>query len=69
MHVKLKTWNECIKANFYGRDVPCDMYCNAVTVLKIDSVYNQSKNYHPQVHIKDCKYINAESQQCYLCSD
>ena len=35
---KLKTWNESIKSNFHGQDVPYDMYCNATAVLKIDSV-------------------------------
>ena len=51
MHGKLKTWKERIKTNFHGQDVPYDMYCNATTVLKIESVYKQSKNYHPQVHV------------------
>ena len=40
---KLKTWKEHIKTNFYGQDVPYDMYCNATAVLKIDSVYKQAK--------------------------
>ena len=45
------------------------MYCNGKIVLKIDSVYKQSKNYHPQVYVKECKKINAESQQCSRFSD
>ena len=47
MHGKLKTWKERIKTNFHGKDVPYDMYCNATALLKIDSVYKQSKSYHP----------------------
>ena len=47
IHSKLKTWKEHIKTNFYGQDVPYDMYCNATAVLKIESVYKQGKNYHP----------------------
>ena len=43
IHSKLKTWKEHIKTNFYGQDVPHDMYCNAMAVLKIDSVYKQAK--------------------------
>ena len=43
IHSKLKTWKEHIKTNFYGQDVPYDMYCNAMAVLKIDSVYKQAK--------------------------
>ena len=51
MHGKLKTWKERIMTNFHGQDVPYDMYCNATTVLKIESVYKQSKIYHPQVYV------------------
>ena len=45
------------------------MYCNATAVLKIDSVYKQGKNYHPQVYVEECKYTDAESQQCNMFSD
>ena len=62
-------WKECIKTNFYGQYVPYDMYCNATAVLKIDSVYKQSKNYHPQVYVEECKYTDGESQQCNMLSD
>ena len=41
------------------------MYCNVTAVLKIASVYKQSKNYH----VEECKYIDAESQQCSMLSD
>ena len=66
---KLKTWKERIKTNFHGQDVPYDMYCNATAVLKIDSVYKQGKNYHPQVYVEECKYTDAENQQCNILSD
>ena len=46
MHGKLKKWKERSKTNFHGQDVPYDMYCNATAVLKIDSAFKQSKNYH-----------------------
>ena len=69
VHSKLKTWKEHIKTNFYGQDVPYDMYCNATAVLKIDSVYKQGKNYHPQVYVEECKYADAEKQQCNVLSD
>ena len=48
VHGKLKMWKKRIKMNFHGQDVPYDMYCNATAMLKIDSVYKQGKNYHPQ---------------------
>ena len=57
-------WKERIKTNFYGQDVPYNIYCNATAVLKIDSVYKQGKNYHPQR-----KHTNAENQQCTMLSD
>ena len=66
---KLKTWKERIKTNFYGQDVPYDMYCNATAVLKIDSVYKQNKNYHPQVYVEECKCTDAEKKQCNMLSD
>ena len=69
VHGKLKTWKERIKINFHGQDVPYDMYCNATAVLKIDSIYKQGKNYHPQVYVEECEYIDAENQQCKMLSE
>ena len=66
---KLKTWKERIKTNFHGQDVPYNMHCNATAVLKIDSVYKQGKNYHPQVYVEECKYTDAENQQRNMLSD
>ena len=60
-HSKLKMWKEQIKKNFHGQDVPYEMYCNATAVLKIDSVYKQGKNYHPQVYVEDCKHADVEN--------
>ena len=65
---KLITWKESIKINFHGLDLPCNTYCNAMAVLKINSVYKQSKN-HPQTYVKECKCINAEKQQCNMLND
>ena len=69
MHGKLKTWKECIKMNYHGQNVSDDMYCNARAVLKIDSVHKQSKNYHLQVYVEECKYADAESKQCSMLND
>ena len=66
---KLKTWKKEIKTNFHGRIVLYDMYCNAAAVLKIDSVYKQGKNYHPQAYVKECKYIDVEKQRRSMLSD
>ena len=69
IHGKLKMWKEHIKTNFYGQDVPYDIYCNATIVFKINSVYKQGKNYHPQVHVEECKYTDAEKRQCNMLSN
>ena len=69
VHGKLKTWKERIKTNFHGQYVPYNMHCNATAVLRIDSVYKQGKNYHPQVYVEECKYTDAENQQCSMLSD
>ena len=45
------------KEKFHGKDVPYDTYCNAMTVLKIDSVFKQSKNYHSQAYVKSREYV------------
>ena len=66
---ELKTWKERIKTNFHGQDVSYNIYCNAAAVLKTDSVYKQGKNYHPQAYVKECKYTDAEKQQCNMLSD
>ena len=66
---KLKTWKKDIKTNFHGQMVPYDMYCNATAVLKIDSVYKQGKNYHPQTYVEECKYTDVEKQQRSMLSD
>ena len=68
VHGKLKMWKERIKTNFHGQ-VPYDMHCNATAVLMIDSVYKRGKNYHTQVYVEQCKYTDAENQQCNMLSD
>ena len=65
----MQTWKKRIKTKFRDHHVPYDMYCNATAVLKTDSVYKQGKNYHPQVHVEECKYADAENQQCSMLSD
>ena len=69
VHGKLKRWKELTKTNFHGQDVPYIMHCNTTAVLKIDSVYKQGKNYHPQVYVEKCKYTDVENQNCNMLSD
>ena len=69
VHGKLKTCKERIKTNFHGQNVPYDMHCNETLVLKINPVYKQGKNYHPQAYVEECKYTIAEKEQCNMLSD
>ena len=65
MYGKLKTEKECIKKNFQSQDVSY-MFCKATAILKVESVYKQGKNYHPQVYVEECKCTDVESQQCNI---
>ena len=65
----MKTWKKDIKTNFHRRIIPYDTYCNATALLKIDSVYKQGKNYHPQTYIEECIYTDVEKQKCNMLSD
>ena len=38
-------------------------------MLKIDSLYKQGKNYHPQTYIEECKYTDVEKQRRSMLSD
>ena len=49
--------------------MPYNIYCQATAVLKIDSVYKQGKNHHPQVYVEECKYTTIEKQQNSMLSD
>ena len=69
VHGKLKTWKKDIKTNFHGQILPCDKYCNATTILKIDSVNKQGKNYHAQTYVEECKYTDVENKQFSMLSD
>ena len=45
------------------------MYCTATGILKIDSVYSQGKNFYLQAYLKECKYLENDTQTCTLPSD
>ena len=61
--------------NFHGQDVPYDMCCNAMAVLKIDSVNKPGKTMileeckYTNADVEECKYTDAEKQQCNMLSD
>ena len=38
-----------------------------MAVLKIDSIYKQGKNYHPQTYVENCKYTDVEKKNNAAC--
>ena len=62
VHGKLKMWKECIKTNFDGQDVSCNMYCNVTAVSRIDFVYKQIKIIILRYMLKS---INTPMQKTY----
>ena len=68
MHGMLKSWKKRIKINFYNQEILYDVYCNATAVLRTGSIYKQSKKYHSQVNVEECKYTDIDSQQCNIMS-
>ena len=54
---KLNTWKECTKTNFYGQGVPYNIHYDTTAVLIIDSVYKQTKNYHPRYMLKSANTL------------
>ena len=38
-------------------------------MLKINFVYKEGKNYHPQTYVEECKYTDTENKQCSMLSD
>ena len=43
MHVELKMWEEHIKTNFHGQDVPHDMHCNLTAMAKVNPIHKEGK--------------------------
>ena len=59
----LKTWKKRIKTNSCGQIILCNIYCSTTAILKFDFVYRQSKKYHPQAYVEECKYIDTKTSQ------
>ena len=58
MHKDKFSWSRC--STWYVLQYNCSVK---------DSVYKQGKNYHSQVYVEECKYNDAENQQCNTLSD
>ena len=54
--------------SFHGQDIPYEMYCNETAVLEFDTVYKQSKNYHPRYMLKCVNTLmqKASNLECWV---
>ena len=57
MKIKIKSYSD-VATDFRAKEIPkagSDHTCLAV--ITIDFVFEENKNYYPQVLLKECKYI------------
>ena len=69
LNAKLRYFNDRILTKFHGGAIPYDMICQTYSVLSINSVYNQGKNYYPQVYVEESKYRRVERLKDSLLSE
>ena len=55
--------------NFHGQDIAYDMFWKVTATSKANSMFKQVKNYHLQLYKEEYKYIDVESQKCYMLRD
>ena len=58
LKAEIKSYNGKINTNFHNNEIPREgsqFIC--LSVILIDSVYRAGKNCHPQVFLKECKYV------------
>ena len=63
VNAKLLTWEDEIKTNFHGKEIPLYTNIYATCVLKIGNIYKQADKYYPQVYIKECKFTTPDKTQ------
>ena len=66
---KLDVIKTILLTNFHKQEVPYNIPCQTSSLLCINSVYNQGKNFYPQVYVEECKYKKIERLKCNLLSD
>ena len=69
LNAKLRYFNDRILTDFYGGEIPYNMVCQSYSVLCINSIYQQGKNYYHQVYIEECKYRKVVRLKDCLLSD
>ena len=57
MKAKVREFDDVIKANFLGNDVPKEnMHYTCIACITIDSVMRMDKKNHLQVYLEECKF-------------
>ena len=57
MKAKVREFDDVIKTNFLGNEVPKDnMHYACIACITIDSVMKIEKKNYPQVYLEECKY-------------
>ena len=57
LRVKVREFDDIIKTNFLGNDVPNkNMHYTFIACIIMDFVMRMDKRYFPQVYLKECKY-------------
>ena len=58
---KKKPYEGKINVHFHGDRIPKEgSHHICLSIILIDSVFKMSKNYYPQMFLKECKYIVKE---------
>ena len=69
LNAKLRYYNDHILTIFHRGEIPYDRVCQTYSVLCINSVYEQGKNFYPQVYVEECKYRTVKRLKECLLSD
>ena len=70
LKTKIKAYKGKINTNFHNNKIPKeDSQCICLSVILIDSVFRTGNNYHPQVFLKEYKYVVKEKKMLKYITD
>ena len=70
LKTKIKSYNGKIYTNFHNNKILKEgSQCIFLSVLLVESVYKEDKNYYPQVFLEECKYVAKEEKMYKLITD
>ena len=60
MKTKIKSHGDEV-TDFYDKEIPkVDLNHTCLAAISLDSALRKDENYHPQVFLKECKYIEKQ---------